>query len=52
MEYLTTDHGNGMNATRSLGFRRTAQGDVEFFVEQDVPPFEPSDSSPDLEWGA
>ncbi len=35
MEYLTTDHGAGFNATTALGFRRTGRGDVEFFVEQD-----------------
>lgn len=52
VEYLTTDHGNGRNATRALGFRRTARGDVEFFVDQDVPGVEQPEPSGDLGWGA
>lgn len=52
MEYLTTDHGDGLNATRALGFRRTARGDVEFFVDQDVPDVGRPEPSADLEWGA
>lgn len=52
MEYLTTDHGNGLNATTALGFRRNTRGQVEFYVghnkaEPVVPP-EPDQ----LEWVA
>lgn len=36
-EYLTTDHGEGLNATTALGFRRTKSGEVEFFLDQDPP---------------
>jgi hypothetical protein len=50
MEYLTTDHGDGLNATTALGFRRTENGDVEFFLEQDVPPVPHREPSPDLRW--
>jgi hypothetical protein len=49
-EYLTTDHGDGVNATRALGFRRTARGDIEFFVDQDVPHIERPEPSSDLRW--
>ena len=35
-EYLGTDHGDGLNATVALGFRRTRAGKVEFFLDQDV----------------
>ncbi|WP_219413096.1 hypothetical protein [Pseudonocardia nigra] len=52
MEYLTTDHGDGLNATMALGFRRTTRGDVEFFVEQDIPSAEFVEPSADLEWRA
>jgi hypothetical protein len=34
-EHLTTDHGDGLNATVALGFRRLRRGQVEFFLEQD-----------------
>ncbi|SDH55761.1 hypothetical protein SAMN05192558_111110 [Actinokineospora alba] len=37
VEYLTTDHGEGLNATTALGFRRTKSGEVEFFLDQDPP---------------
>jgi hypothetical protein len=50
MEYLTTDHGGGLNATRALGFRRTPRGDIEFFVDQDVPHVERPEPSSDLRW--
>ncbi|MFC0437452.1 hypothetical protein [Kutzneria buriramensis] len=33
-EYLGTDHGDGLNATVALGFRRVRRGKVEFFLEQ------------------
>jgi hypothetical protein len=52
VEYLTTDHGDGLNATTALGFRRTSRGDVEFFLEQDVPPLGQVAPSPDLRWEA
>jgi hypothetical protein len=51
MEYLTTDHGDGLNATVALGFRRTERGDVEFFLEQNVPPVSYQEPSPYLRWG-
>jgi hypothetical protein len=35
MEYLTTDHGRGLNATTALGYRRHRDGTVEFFHERD-----------------
>lgn len=53
MEYLTTDHGGGLNATTALGFRRTDRGDVEFFVDQDRPkPGTPAGSGDELTWVA
>ncbi|MGI9003236.1 MAG: hypothetical protein ACR2GH_16530 [Pseudonocardia sp.] len=34
-ESLTSDHGDGMNATTALGFRRADDGSVEFYVHED-----------------
>jgi hypothetical protein len=52
-EELTTDHGDGLNYVRALGFRRK-RGKVEFFVEQEIPQAESrlTPSSADLEWRA
>jgi hypothetical protein len=52
VEELDTDHHDGRNHVRVLGFRRDRRGHVELFVEKNVPqrPYRPSD--PDLEWRA
>lgn len=48
-EYLGTDHGDGVNATTALGFRRAASGRVEFFWDVDRSPLaEPAGEL--LEW--
>jgi hypothetical protein len=49
-EYLTTDHGDGLNGTTALGFRRTGDGGVEFFHELDVPPVPRRRPVPHLRW--
>ena len=51
VEALTTDHGEGLNATTAVGFRTGRGGDVEFFVEQDRPPVPPGTGDV-LEWVA
>jgi hypothetical protein len=53
LEYLTTDHGDGRNAVRALGFRRSRRGGVEFFVDKDAPE-PPRGRAPqdELEWVA
>jgi hypothetical protein len=53
VEFLTTDHGDGRNALRALGFRRDPTGRVEFFEEKDLPE-RPHLSGPpgDLGWRA
>lgn len=53
MEYLTTDHGGGRNATTALGFRRARSGEVEFFVEQGEPDYGPPPGNGETwEWRA
>lgn len=51
LEELSTDHGDGYNFVRSLGFRRH-RGRVEFFVDSNPP--EPGAFDPDspLAWTA
>ena len=52
VEELATDHGDGLNYVRALGYRRK-RGKVEFFVDQDIPQQGGRHpSSPDLEWQA
>ena len=41
VESLTTDHGDGLNATTAVGFRRGPGGSAEFFVEVDRMPSSP-----------
>jgi hypothetical protein len=41
VEELSTDHGDGLNYVRALGYRRGRGGRVEFFVDQEIP--EPRD---------
>jgi hypothetical protein len=52
MEELDTDHGDGLNYTRALGYRRDRSGKVRFFVDQERPKREQVPPSPDLEWVA
>lgn len=51
VEMLTTDHGDGRNATVAIGFRRGADGRAEFFVERDLPG-PPDPVGEPLEWTA
>jgi hypothetical protein len=52
VEELSTDHGDGLNYVRALGYRRR-RGKVEFFVDQEIPQQgRRHPSSPDLEWQA
>ena len=52
VEELTTDHHEGRNYVRALGFRRGRRGRVELFVEKDVPPIPHRPPDPDLQWTA
>ena len=52
VESLTADHGDGRNTTTALGFRRTARGSVEFFVEDDRPSDDGAAEGEPLEWVA
>jgi hypothetical protein len=52
VEELATDHGDGLNYVRVLGYRRK-RGKVEFFVEQEIPqPGSRTRPPEDLEWHA
>jgi hypothetical protein len=52
VEELATDHGDGLNYVRALGYRRK-RGKVEFFVDQEIPqPGSRYPSAQDLEWRA
>ncbi len=48
----TADHGDGRNATTALGFRRAADGSIEFFVEDDRPSDDGAAEGESLEWVA
>ena len=52
VEELATDHHEGRNYVRALGFRRGRRARVELFVEKDIPPppFRPLDR--DVRWTA
>jgi hypothetical protein len=52
VEELETDHHEGRNYVRALGFRRGRRGRVELFVEKDVPELPYRPPNPDLEWCA
>lgn len=52
VEELTTDHLDGVNYVRALGYRRSKRGDVEFFVDQEIPEVGRPEPSVDLEWRA
>ncbi len=52
VEEPETDHHEGRNHVRALGFRRDRRGRVELFVEKDVPERPYRLSHPDLEWRA
>ena len=51
-EELGTDHHEGRNYTRALGFRRGRGGRVEMFVDQDRPPIPARRPDPNLRWTA
>jgi hypothetical protein len=52
VEELATDHGDGLNYVRALGYRRE-RGKVKFFVDQEIPPpGSRSQSSSGMEWRA
>jgi hypothetical protein len=52
VEELATDHGDGLNYVRALGYRRK-RGKVEFFVEQEIQqPGSRTRPPEDLEWHA
>jgi hypothetical protein len=52
VEELATDHGDGLNYVRALGYRRK-RGKAEFFVDQEIPhPGSRHPSAEDLEWRA
>lgn len=51
-EELATDHHEGRNYVRALGFRRGRGGRVELFVDQDLPDLPPRAPDPDLRWEA
>jgi hypothetical protein len=53
MEELGTDHGDGRNYVRALGYRRRRDGSVEFYVDKEIPDRgQPPPPSPDLTWQA
>jgi hypothetical protein len=52
VEELETDHHEGRNYVRALGFRRGRAGQVSLFVEKDVPPVPYRPPDPDLVWTA
>jgi hypothetical protein len=52
VEELTTDHGEGLNYVRALGYRRK-RGKAEFFVDQEIPQSRGRHpSTDDMEWRA
>ncbi|WP_300019250.1 hypothetical protein [Pseudonocardia sp.] len=51
VETLTTDHGDGRNATTAVGFRFVPGGRVEFYADVDRPDLPPPGSEL-LGWGA
>lgn len=52
VEELATDHGDGLNYVRALGYQRK-RGKVEFFVDQEIPgPGHRQSASAELEWRA
>ena len=52
VEELETDHYEGRNYVRALGFRRGRRGRVEMFVDQDLPDIPYRPPNPDLMWTA
>lgn len=52
VEELTTDHLDGVNYVRALGYRRSRRGGVEFFVDVEAPDVSRTEPSDDLEWRA
>ena len=52
VEELETDHHEGRNYVRALGFRRGNGGRVEMFVDQDLPDLPARRPDPDLRWEA
>lgn len=51
VEELETDHHEGRNYVRALGFRRR-RGRVEMYVDQDLPDIPTREPDPDLRWEA